>query len=271
MCRLLKRPITSKSFAVTFVLFALCVAQQGQSAHAADCPRDGTLIAGAGDYRPYNIVEGDTVSGMDFEVIETILNKMGCRLTKVPLPWARHLKAMQNGTVDLATPVTKTPDREAFAHFSEPYINADEILFVAAGTEPSYSTLSAFFEQGHRLGVIREYAYGGDFPGLKNTYADQIETTDSQELNLKQLMLGRVDAVLGETFVITAEIGKLRLSDKIKATNVVVASEPNYIMFAKKSVPIEFVAAFNAELKAMKDSGDFERITSKYKQTRVLN
>lgn len=263
-------PITIKSLAVTCVLLALCVALPGQPAHAVDCPRDGTLIAGAGDYRPYNIVEGNAVSGMDFEVIETILNKMGCRLTKVPLPWARHLNAMQNGTVDIATPVTKTPDREAFAHFTAPYIVADEILFVTAGTRPRYKSLASFFEQGNRLGVIREYAYGGNFPKLKEAYSGQIETTDSLELNLKQLVLGRVDAILGETFVVSAEIAKLRLADKIKATDVVVASEPNYIMFAKKSVPAEFVAAFDAELQAIKDSGDFERITGKYRSAEVL-
>jgi len=251
-------------------VFTLCLALMTLPARAADCPRDGTLIAGAGDYRPYNIVEGQKVSGMDFEVIEAILDKMGCGLTKVPLPWARHLNAMKNGLVDIATPVTKTPERESFARFTEPYIIANEVLFVTEDAVASYDSLGAFFEAGNRLGVIREYAYGGAYPALSETYAGQIETTDSLELNLKQLMLGRVDAILGETYVVAAEIAKLRLGDKVKATDVVVASEPNYIMFARKSVPEDFVSAFNAELQAMKDSGEFERITEKYRSTQAF-
>lgn len=256
--------------AALIMVASVCGLMAALPAQAVDCPRGGTLIAGAGDYRPYNIVEGDKVSGMDFEVIEAILDKMGCSLTKVPLPWARHLNAMQNGLVDIASPVTITPERESFARFTAPYFVADEILFVAKGTTPAYDSLQSFFEQGNRLGVIREYAYGGVFPALSAAYAGQIETTDSLELNLKQLMLGRVDAILGETYVVTAEINKLRAGDKIKPTEVVVASEPNFIMFAKKSVPADFVAAFNAELQAMKKNGEFDRITEKYRSTQAV-
>ncbi|WP_428647631.1 substrate-binding periplasmic protein [Roseibium sp.] len=248
----------------------LCLALLAAEARAMDCPRDGTLIAGAGDYRPYQIVEADNVSGMDFDVIEAILEKMGCSLKKVPLPWARHLKAMQNGQVDIASPVTMTPERAAFARFTKPYIVANEVLFVAADTDVTYDNLAAFFSKGYRLGVIREYAYGGDYPDLRDIYAGQIETTDSLELNLKQLLLGRVDAILGETYVVSAEIRKLRLAGKVKSTGVVVASEPNYIMFARKSVPAAFVAAFDAELQAMKANGAFDRITEKYKSTKAI-
>ncbi|GAA0773263.1 amino acid ABC transporter substrate-binding protein [Roseibium denhamense] len=234
-------------------------------AAAQDCPRDGTLIAGAGDYRPYNIVEGNQVSGMDFDVIETILDKMGCGLIKVPLPWTRHLNAMRLGTVDIATPVTKTPERETFAHFSSPYIQADEILFVRAENLEKYENLSDFFLRDKRLGVVRDYAYGGSFPEMANAYPHLIEQTDSLELNLKQLELGRVDAILGETYVVTSVIKQLGLSNVIKPTEIVVASEPNYIMFSKESIPAEFVDAFSKELRAMQENGEFERITAPYK------
>jgi len=230
-----------------------------------ECPRGGTLIAGAGDYRPYNIVEGEEVRGMDFEVIETILGKLGCDLLKVPLPWTRHLNALRNGTVDIATPVTKTPEREGFAYFSVPYIQADEVLFVRAENVDTYESLGEFFQNGKRLGVVRDYAYGGSFPALSEVYPQLIEMTDSLELNLKQLELGRVDAILGETYVVTSEILSLGLSKVIKVTNAVVASEPNYIMFSKKSVSQDFVAAFSKELQTMQENGEFDRITARYK------
>ncbi|WP_209010655.1 ABC transporter substrate-binding protein [Labrenzia sp. PHM005] len=242
------------------------------AAQAQDCPRGGTLIAGAGDYRPYNIVEGDTVTGMDFEVIETILNKMDCELTKIPLPWTRHLNAMRNGTVDIATPVTITPDREEFAHFSSPYIQANEILFVRTKDQSAYKDLADFFKKGKRLGVIRDYAYGGAFPELAKTYADQIETTDSQELNLKQLDLGRVDAILGETYVVSSVVQRLGLSRKVIPSNVIVASESNYIMFSKISVSEDFVAAFSRELQTMQENGEFDQITARYRNSQdVVN
>jgi len=252
---------------LAFILELFLLAGLPATATAQDCPRGGTLIAGAGDYRPYNIVEGDKVSGMDFDVIETILKDMGCDLLKVPLPWARHLNGLRNGSVDIATPVTKTPDREVFAHFSAPYIVADEILFVRTDDTEAFESLEDFFLRGKRLGVIRNYAYGGSFPKLANAYPHLIERTDSLELNLKQLQIGRVDAILGETLVVTSVIRRLGYSNTIKTSGVIVASEPNHIMFSKKSVSQAFVAAFSEKLQLMQANGTFDEITAPYRST----
>ncbi|MTI04310.1 amino acid ABC transporter substrate-binding protein [Roseibium denhamense] len=235
------------------------------AAYAVECPRGGTLIAGASDYRPYQKVEGDTITGMDFEVLGAVLGKMGCSLEVQSLPWARHLKGVEDGSVDIASPVSKTAEREAFATFSEPYVDAQEVLFVTPGSETSYPSLSAFFESGGKLGVIREYAYGGDFASLQENYPDQIDDTDSLESNLKKLAAGRIDATLGETYVVSEEIKRLGLSDKVVASETVISSDATYFMFSSTSVPEDFVAAFSAEMQAMKESGEFDSLTSKYR------
>ncbi|WP_428523874.1 substrate-binding periplasmic protein [Roseibium sp.] len=237
----------------------------GAHAVAVECPRGGTLIAGASDYRPYQKVEGNDVSGMDFEVIAVVLDKLGCALETQALPWARHLKGLEDGNVDIASPVSKTAEREAFAHFSSPYVDAQEVLFVPAGKEGEYSSLADFFEKGGKLGTIREYAYGGDFNDLKDKHAGQIDETDSQESNLKKLAAGRIDATLGEVFVVSEDIKRLGLGDKVAASNVVISSDASYIMFSKKSVSEDFVTAFSDQMQAMKDSGEFDMITAKYK------
>lgn len=245
--------------------FGLVWLAAASAAQAADCPRGGTLIAGASDYRPYQKVEGKDVTGMDFEVLEAVLGKLGCSLETQALPWARHLKGVQDGTVDIASPVSKNAEREAFATFSSPYVDAQEVLFVAPGKEADYDSLAAFFESGGKLGTIREYAYGGDFASLQAQYGGQIEETDSLESNLKKLAAGRVDATLGEVFVVSEEIKRLGLTDKVVATQTVISSDPSYYMFSKASVPEDFVAAFSAEMEKMKESGEFDGITAKYR------
>lgn len=250
---------------LSIIAIGICFGLLPERALSEECPRGGTLIAGAADYRPYNIVEGDKVRGMDFEVIETILGRLGCDLVKVPLPWTRHLNALRIGTVDIATPVTKTPGREEFAYFSAPYIQADEVLFVRVENVDTHGSLDDFFLNDKRLGVVRDYAYGGSFPALSEAYPHLIETTDSLELNIRQLELGRVDAILGETYVVASVIQSLGLSKVIKPTEVIVASEPNYIMFSKQSVSRDFVAAFSRELQILQQNGEFDRITARYK------
>jgi polar amino acid transport system substrate-binding protein len=134
-----------------------------------------------------------------------------------------------------------------------------------AGKEGEYSSLADFFEKGGKLGTIREYAYGGDFNDLKDKYGSQIDDTDSQESNLKKLAAGRIDATLGEVFVVSEDIKRLGFGDKVVASNVIISSDASYIMFSKKSVPEEFVTAFSEQMQAIKDSGEFDTITAKYK------
>jgi len=116
-----------------------------------------------------------------------------------------------------------------------------------------------------KLGTIREYAYGGDFDSLKAKYGGQIEETDSQESNLKKLSAGRIDATLGELFVVSEDVKRLGLQEKVAAASFLISSNPSYIMFSKKSVSAEFVDAFSAQMQALKAAGEFDVITQKYK------
>ncbi|MTI45733.1 polar amino acid transport system substrate-binding protein [Roseibium hamelinense] len=248
-----------------FVASAAMLVVMTAHATALDCPRGGTLIAGASDYRPYQIVEGNMTTGMDFEVAETVLSKMGCSLKVDVLPWARHLKGLEDGDVDIASPVSKTAEREAFATFSSPYLNSTEVLFVPAADKDAYADLKAFFASGKKLGVIREYAYGGDYAALSEEFPDQIEVTDSAESNFKKLASGRIGATLGDLYVMSAENKAAGTDDAVVASDVVVSEYPLYYMFSKKSVPAEFVDAFSAQLTEIQENGEFEAITAKYR------
>jgi len=237
----------------------------GTAVQAAECPRDGTLIVGAGDYRPHHIVEGNTVTGMDFEVLEAVLGKLGCSLDVQVLPWARHLKGLEEGTVDVASPVTKTPEREEFAAFSSVYVHAVERLFVRPGQEDSFPDLKSFFENGEKLGVIREFAYGGGYDDLKTTHAAQIEEVGEMSSNIKKVAAGRLTATIGDEFVTASDIKAAGMTGQVVPASTAISSYQLYFMFSKKSVPAEFVTAFNAELEKMQGNGEFDAITAKYK------
>jgi len=256
-------PKTLSGFILTCTL---AVSGMTGPAEADTCPHERTLVAGIEDYRPYHIIDGpDQIGGMDFDVLELILERMGCDLEKRPLPWIRHLNDLKEGRVDIASPVARTPEREVFARYSEVYLRAPELLFVHEDKPDETRSLSAFFEAGNRLGIIRGYVYGGEFVNLSEQYPDQITAQDSEEPLLRQLEFGRVDAVIGDLFVMSHEIKKLGLGSLIVPSNVIVSNDPLYFMFSRKSVSEEFVLAFNNELNQMRTSGELDRIIDKYR------
>ncbi|MTI45732.1 ABC-type amino acid transport substrate-binding protein [Roseibium hamelinense] len=256
---------TSRSYFIRFVSAWLLVAVATEiQAAGSVCPDGGTLVAGTEDYRPYQIVEGTSVSGMDFEVLELILARMGCELEIRIMPWTRHLKGIEDGDVHAASPVAKSPEREEYAYFSIPYLKSREVLFVPPEHRADHTSLREFFEAGKILGAVRDYVYGGDFVALSKEFDTQITVQDTEEPMLKQVAIGRIDAVIGDAFVVTSVISQLGLREEVVRSTTVVSEDDVYFMFSKAAVSLKFIDRFNAELQQMQESGEFARITAKY-------
>jgi len=222
-------------------------------------------VAGIEDYRPYHIVsDSGGLGGLDFDVLKVILGNLGCDLEIRPLPWTRHLFELETGDVDIASPVAKTVEREAYAYFSVPYLQAQELLFVQKNEERQYASLLDFFDKGRRLGAIRSYAYGGDYDELSAKYGHLISLQDDEGPLIRQLNIGRVDAVIGEYFATKYEISKLGLSDSVVPSQTLVSEDDLYFMFSKASVNTVFVEAFNRELSRLQQNGQIDEIFETY-------
>ena len=93
-------------------LFALA----GGSATAdADC----RLRVGWEPYAIYTYAdESGKVSGADIDLMREIGRELGCEITFKEAPWTRVLLEVENGTIDVSTSTSRTPEREKFAWFS---------------------------------------------------------------------------------------------------------------------------------------------------------
>jgi len=252
------------TLAAAFGLAAIAVSLFALPASAMDCPKDGTVTAGATDYRPFQIIEDGKVRGADVDILNAIMADLGCTIEFQDLPWSRHLKGIEAGTVDIASSSAKAPEREAFAVWSDIYHDGRSTLFVGPENAGKHPTLRAFFEAGLTLGVIRDYAYGGEFAALQDEFKDQIEIANSLESNLQKVARGRIDGTIGEAYVVGDGINRLALKDSVIMTDTIVSTSPFYVMFSKKSVSPAFLEAFNASLAKLKANGEIDRILKSY-------
>ncbi len=62
-------------------------------------------------------------------IAEQIAQRLGVKLTLYPCPWARCLKAIEKGHVDLIFSVFKTPERDNFMHFIKPALAPHPVDF----------------------------------------------------------------------------------------------------------------------------------------------
>ncbi len=59
--------------------------------------------------------------GSDLDYTKALLDKAGCKFNILETPWARGLKMLKVGKVDLMLNVTKNPQREQFFYFVGPH------------------------------------------------------------------------------------------------------------------------------------------------------
>ncbi len=115
---------------VAMALVALfCCAAAPDRAEAACALRVGWT-----QYPVYTFKDAQgNVTGIDAELTNAIAKDIGCTVKLVELPWARIVSEIRNGTLDMTSSASRTPEREAFARFSDPYREAEVAIFVRRG------------------------------------------------------------------------------------------------------------------------------------------
>ena len=185
------------------------------------------------------------------------------------MPWARVLHDLENGRIDVATSVSRTPEREHFAHFSVPYRQAQMGIYVRKGESGRYALdgLSGITDAGLRLGIMRDYYYGPEFEALMAdpAFAGQVDSGVGYETNIRKLLHGRIDGILVDDIgVMVSALADYGAEDQVEQHPVFLAGDEFHLMFSKKSVSADLVARIDEVLARMKADGRLRHIMDKY-------
>lgn len=226
-----------------------------------------SLIIATDDWPPYEYREGTKIVGFSTEVVEAVLKDMDVHIAKIRVyPWARAEKLAFIGDVDMIFSASKSDKRMEFCHFpDEPLIISPNVLFIRKSDIGRLRFDSFSDLKGHRVGIVRDYAYTREF--LDYLDAEKIKTLTALDdvMNFKFLMKGMVD-------YIPADLGNSRgIIKKLDINGQVYAFRGNplktaglYALFSKKRIDITFVEKFSAHLKKFKATPSYQEIYDKY-------
>lgn len=241
------------------------VAELPSEPKAAPCQ----LKLGFESWEPYQYVGLEQqASGLDIEIIQAIAGRMNCTLVLQHGTWQELLGQFRQGQLDVLLGASKTPAREEFALFSEPYRAEQFQLFVRKDDASKYNfgSVAEMVAAKHKVGLISDYYYGEQISAL---YDDEqmrpqfVESTMSEQ-NIAMLLDDQVEAVLEDSFVGAAIIRRKGLEQQIQPHQVKLPETPIYVMFSKSTVQPELVSSFNEALRQLKDSGDYQLLIGKY-------
>jgi polar amino acid transport system substrate-binding protein len=253
-------------------VFSVCLAWSAvltapcQALAAEPC----TLRVGWEPYAPYTFAGADgEASGADIDLIKAIGDEIGCSIVPVQLPWARILKEVERGTLDLSTSTSRTPERDQWALFSEPYRETEIAVYVRRGEIPRFDlhNLADLPAQRLRLGVIVDYYYGEALAEAASDpeFVAWLDAAPDYRTNIRKLVSGRIDGFLVEDVaVMEAELARMGLSERVERYPLRIPGERLRFMFSRKTVEPEMVAQVDATVAKMRADGRLQAITAKY-------
>lgn len=243
----------------------------GQTDPAASTPVPCRLTVGWDPWEPYHYQPvGDRVQGLDVDLIGAMAERAGCELEWEQGSWASMLQLVRSGSIDLLPGATRTPQREAFAHFSEPYRTESFRIHVRADESGQWSgmSLTELLENDFRLGLTRGYIYGDEVEAVLDEarWQNQLVEVPVGELNFLHLVDFRIDGFLEDPFVAASIDHRRDWGIRFEALPLDVHSGDVHLMFSRASVDPETIDRFDEALSRLRESGEHQRILERYTQ-----
>lgn len=102
-------------------------------------------VASDPDYAPFQFTnDAGKSEGIANDFLEVIAERLGVRFEYLLSDsWAQTLQLMKDKKADMLSSAAKTPEREAYLRFSEPYVDFPDVIITRAGQDfPSLESLS---------------------------------------------------------------------------------------------------------------------------------
>jgi His/Glu/Gln/Arg/opine family amino acid ABC transporter permease subunit len=233
------------------LLLAVTVTASAQSA-LGRVKNSGELRIGTdATYPPFASAEGGDFTGFDIDLGRAIARQLGVRPVFINASFDGIFPALQNGTFDIVmSAVTITPERSAVLLFSDPYIDAGQLVAVR---KDGRGINGAGDLAGKRVGVQINTTAQFDLEKRPGVVIAKYNTID---LALLDLQNRRIDAVVGDAPVLRY-MATLSFPDLTTAGDQF-TDEKLGIVLAKGNDDLR--RGVNAALWRIQESGEYDRL-----------
>ena len=224
-----------------------------------------------GEYEPFTS-EHLPNYGVFTEIVSAVCREAGIKPVYRFYPWARTEMVVQDGGAFAAFPYARTEERRRSFDFSEPLYWVTMSIFYFDGN-PKFSAGPPRYEKiddlkFYKFGGLRSIFYAKDLLDAGFDFQPQ----ENVEQTFQMLKAGRIDFIIDETSVgyttarklFPGEVGHIRILDKPYGDRKI----SGLLVSRKYPGSRELLARFNEGIKAIRASGEYERILAKVRGIR---
>jgi len=221
----------------------------------------GVVKAGTVDWPPYygkNIKDGGFVT----DITREALKRTGWEYELEFMNWNRAMGLCKQGKLDMVQGAYPNDERKKEYLMTEKYASVDVVFMKKKGSDIAYSKLEDL--KGKKIGMVRGYAYPDAV--TKASYL-KIDFADKLILNVKKLLAGRIDLLIGAKAVIidTTNQEMPGKGSELVALDPAVQTNDLHNLFSRKSPNgDQLLADFNKGLEMIKADGTYDAIMKKH-------
>ncbi len=251
----MKRPVIV-AFSIV-MLFGLLLSACAPAATPTQSSTITVRVATDATYPPFEMVNDQTkqMEGFDIDLMNAVAQKANFKVEWTNINFDALLAGMGTCQFDLAISATTiTDERKKVMLFSDPYINAGQIVTV----QTSNTTIKGPADLvGKKIGVQISTTGAIEAGKVANATVKSYDTVDLAFLDLAN---GQVDAVIADYPTTINYVAKM--SDKIKTVGDVFTDENYGIVGCKTKA--DLIAKVNTALAALKSEGFIKTLEDKW-------
>lgn len=236
------------------------LALAGAPLRAAE-PKPTAIHIAIGEWPPYTS-ERLTGYGIAAKLISDSFAAAGVTVTFAFYPWNRSLELARRGGIEATAPWFESADRRADFHLSDPLFESKFLLYYLKAKPVAWQEIEDL--KGLKIGATAGYYYGEAFTHAEKAGEITVVRASSDETNLKNLLIGRLDA-----FPLDEHVAEFLFANDMPAEDatrigynaVAVHSRPQHLLISRKAANGEaLIRLFNQGLATIRSNGAYERI-----------
>jgi len=219
------------------------------------------VIASDASWPPMEFVDqSKNIVGFDIDLIAAIAKDQGFEYEIKNTAWDGIFAGLEGGSYDaILSSVTITDERKQKYDFSDPYFDANQAVVVRADDTTMKTEADL---KGKTIGA--QIGTTGAIYVTDNLKVTTLKEYDTPDLAMLDLMNGNIDGVIVDTPVAANyALQSDQFKGKAKIALEIVTNEV-YGLVVQKGDPEGILPLFNAGLKDVKASGEYDKIRTKW-------
>lgn len=213
-------------------------------------------IAGDRNFPPYEYLdEYGYYIGFNVDIIRAAALATGINVQFYPMEWQEATEYLQQGKVDIIQGIKMTKEREIYYDFSDAYLENYQSIFVSTDSE---------IEKFEDLAGARIAIQQGDvaITDLNSLESAEIVLTKDQEEAMRKLVIGEVDAYIGNTLTGVFLTNQINIRNQVKIVGETL--NPSKYAVAVIKGDTSTLHILNKGLKEIKNNGTYDKIYRKW-------